>query len=520
MMHVKPSILGRRGVRGSWLVVLLLALGLAGASDAGAAGTVTNCATYGDAGTEGDLAWALQGGGTVSFACSGSIVVPEIVIAVDTTIDGTGQIVGLNGNGANRVLFVSGGVHVTLIKLTVTGGNAEDAPGGGMYADSGATVELMNSTVTLNTASAGGGIYAGTSATVTLTDSTVVLNVASAGLGGGINANAASIALTNSTVMVNTAVAGGGGLYAGAIGATVTLTDSTVRTNASAGFGGGIQAFRAVVDLTNSTVSGNTAVASGGGLYTTFTTTELTNSTVSGNTAGGGGGGIGLVAGDALTIDNSTIALNGTATSGGGLNVCGTCTATLAGSIVAGNTADTSGPDCAGAPLSLGYNLIGQGAGCGLIPGTGDLLNTDPLLGPLQDNGGPTFTHALLPGSPAIDAGNPTCPPPATDQRGTVRPQGDACDIGAFEAAPGEMVTISGARFIRLGSVLSVRAGSTFSPEAMLFLTVTGCLTDAPMPWNGRVYAFRQRVRGCGNLDGQTATVTSSHGGMATATIR
>ncbi len=82
--------------------------------------------------------------------------------------------------------------------------------------------------------------------------------------------------------------------------------------------------------------------------------------------------------------------------------------------------------------FSLGNNLDGDGT-CNLAPGLGDLVSTDPRLGPLADNGGPTETHALLAGSPAIDAGSDDCPPPATDQRGVARPDGAACDIGAFE---------------------------------------------------------------------------------------
>jgi hypothetical protein len=83
---------------------------------------------------------------------------------------------------------------------------------------------------------------------------------------------------------------------------------------------------------------------------------------------------------------------------------------------------------------SLGYNLE-DGTSCGLTA-TGDLVVADAMLGPLQDNGGPTETHDLLPGSPAIDAGSMDCPPPDTDQRGVARPQGAGCDIGAVEYVP------------------------------------------------------------------------------------
>src|SRR3989337_982403 len=111
--------------------------------------------------------------------------------------------------------------------------------------------------------------------------------------------------------------------------------------------------------------------------------------------------------------------------------------------IVAGNTASEVGPDCSGTIGSSGYNLVGSTSGCTITGDTtGNLTGVDPLLSPLQDNGGPTLTHPLLPGSPAIAAGNPATPGSggnaceATDQRGVVRPQFAACDMGAFELEP------------------------------------------------------------------------------------
>jgi hypothetical protein len=97
---------------------------------------------------------------------------------------------------------------------------------------------------------------------------------------------------------------------------------------------------------------------------------------------------------------------------------------------VAGN--GTTTPNCNKVLDSLGHNLTDDDS-CGLTAPS-DLVVADAMLGPLADNGGPTETHALLAGSPAIDAGSPDCPPPATDQRGVLRPQGAACDIGAFES--------------------------------------------------------------------------------------
>jgi len=107
----------------------------------------------------------------------------------------------------------------------------------------------------------------------------------------------------------------------------------------------------------------------------------------------------------------------------------------MARSVIVQNTMLANGDgsaNCSGPTVSLGNNLE-NGETCDFDTGLGDLTNSDPLLGPLADNGGPTFTYALLEGSPAIDAGDDTnCPD--VDQRGEPRPQGDGCDIGAYES--------------------------------------------------------------------------------------
>ena len=170
----------------------------------------------------------------------------------------------------------------------------------------------------------------------------------------------------------------------------------------------------------------------GGGIYNGGTL-SLTNSTVSGNHAGAAGGGILNAGTGTLTLTNSTVSGNH-ANNGGGIWNGGDVT--LVNTIVAGNSAPTN-PDAQGGFTSQGHNLIGDTQGSsGWVDS--DLLDVDPLLGPLQNNGGTTETHALLPGSPAIDSGTNTgCP--TTDQRGVARPNdGDKngtaiCDIGSFE---------------------------------------------------------------------------------------
>jgi predicted outer membrane repeat protein len=270
----------------------------------------------------------------------------------------------------------------------------------------------------------GGGISSSAGGDLTLINSTVSGNTARHYYGGGIRHIYGDLTLTNSTVSDNTASRSGGGIWkdSGHIGDYFTITNSTVSGNTSyGGSGGGISGSH--LTLTNSTVSGNTAgYGFGGGLWGEYFT--ITNSTVSGNTAYSGGG----ISGEYMTVTDSTVSGNHATYEGGGIYSGGS--ANLTNTIVADN--GTTTPNCDGALDSLGYNLADDDS-CGFTA-LGDLVVADAMLGPLADNGGPTETHALLAGSPAIDAGSPACPPPVTDQRGVLRPQGAACDIGAFES--------------------------------------------------------------------------------------
>ena len=175
-----------------------------------------------------------------------------------------------------------------------------------------------------------------------------------------------------------------------------------------------IQIDAGIVTISGVTITGGN-LAQGGGLSNGGTLT-LTNSTVSGNTV-------------SCTASGGT---NSCGASGGGIfhddeGAPPSLTATIVANQLAGGDCDTGGDTI----TSNGFNLDSDGS-CGLS-GAGDQSVVDPLLGPLQNNGGPTQTHALLTGSPAIDAVTSGCPPPATDQRGVTRPQGTACDIGAYE---------------------------------------------------------------------------------------
>jgi hypothetical protein len=185
------------------------------------------------------------------------------------------------------------------------------------------------------------------------------------------------------------------------------------------------------VTIVNSTISGNSAGDSGGGINASFLT--IMNSTISGNAASYSGGGIDA---GGVVITNSTISGNSAGSGGGIYHYVGNLeiSDTILNAGASGENIFNNG----GTVTSHGYNISSDDGG-GYLTGLGDQINTDPLLGPLQDNGGPTFTHALLPGSPAIDAGDPNfTPPPFHDQRGLCfyRVFNGRIDVGSFEWQP------------------------------------------------------------------------------------
>lgn len=248
-------------------------------------------------------------------------------------------------------------------------------------------------------------------------------------------------------------------------------------------FGGGL-ASSGTVTLTECTITGNAVNddGSGGGIYNSGTMT-LTNCTVSGNSHSRSGGGIANAG--TLTLTNCTISGNSAGDGGGVVRVAGTVN--CANTIIAGNSA-MSAPDVEGAFTSQGYNLVGQSDGSTGFTATGDIAGTiaapvDPQLGPLQDNGGPTQTIALLSTSPALNAGSNALALDAvgaalnTDQRGTgfIRVRGATVDIGAFEGNALPTLTLPTSPFI-------VEATSASGAAANFTITANDPEDGALMP--------------------------------------
>jgi hypothetical protein len=281
----------------------------------------------------------------------------------------------------------------------------------------------------------------------------------------------------------------------GAINTGVTVhLDRVAIVGNSATFGGAIRTHAAPLTISRSLIAGNSASQQGGGVVAGDAVT-ITDSTISGNTAGNGsaaaqGGGIALTdLNGALVVGSSTIADNtvsGPGSEGGNIAVTANSPPhmTFAYSIIA----DGHGPSAncwldGATPTSFGYN-IEDADQCGLN-GTGDKHGVDPMLGPLSASPTASDTLALLPGSPAINNGvTGTCTDPAgdiiaTDQRGIVRPQGVACDSGAFEF---RLPVITGAPSLSgtatVGNTLTCTAASASSPDGGPVTTAFAWLRD------------------------------------------
>lgn len=348
----------------------------------------------------------------------------------DLDITGIVTIVGaapgttiIDAGGADRVLEIQPGAAIRIQNVSLRNGYAGHSTNGGGISNNGGTLTATDIGVSGSRACSGGGIgSAGVTATATIVRATVTGNsgggcyAAADGLGGGIF-NAGTMRLVESTVSGNTASGvywfhpGGGGIFNQG-----TLT------------------------VHSSTVSGNT---DGGGLVNFDGTLTTVNSTISGNVSSTGYGGGGILAFSwfapaVTTLLHTTVAENRNLSGRGDAVATGKAYTTSPGGIfsvfasVLASPTNGFGGDCYGGPWSsLGWNIVDDGS-CGLS-GPGDLNNTNPLLSPLGSSGGPTMTHVPLPGSPAIDVVPVVDCTLSTDQRGTSRPQGAACDIGSVE---------------------------------------------------------------------------------------
>ena len=407
---------------------------------------------------------AQRSGGGIYVADSASVELSNVTFTDNSS--------GMGGGGLHKA---DGIAHTLLINDSTFSGN-EGFQGGAMHVGVSDSAVINDTDITGNSATmvcggpcgnGGGGIYV-PATTLEINGGSITGNLAPTSSGGGINAS--NIIIDGTVIAANVAAnpAGGGGLSV----QNATITNANISDNvASAGPGGGI--LSRILDITDSSISGNLAALGGGGIHSDLDL-QVARTSITDNAADSGGGI--FVVGGSAALENVTFSGNNATTQGGAIHrgpeasplavpsgvasqgpieisfttlsdnaaAIGSAVSdeapgqlSIDNSIIAGNA---GGSNCDVGLTSLGYN-IEDADSCGLNA-VGDQINTDPLLGVLTDNGGVTLTHALLAGSPAIDAASPSCPAPATDQRGVARPQGAACDIGAFESgAPGPSAT-------------------------------------------------------------------------------
>jgi predicted outer membrane repeat protein len=370
------------------------------------------------------------------------------------------------------------GTGTVIINNSLITGNTDVHQGAGVYIDvavgssapDGANMTMTNTVVSNNSALAtditasGGGISNAGTGTMILDHDTIENNF-TGGMGGGFSDenNNGTLVVTNSLFLNNTASMSGGGIQEG--GPSTTITNTEFKGNFSGGSGGALFANGTTLIVMSSTFANNTATTGGGGIEVETTGTgmagsTITNSTITGNgavnNAGATGGGIDAVMIGDLTLLNDTINAN-FADNGGGVFWDGSGTFGAENTIIAANSASVggTGPDAnnaAGTFTDNGGNLIGvSGAGSGNTGFTAATTQTgtvamplDPMLGPLQNNGGPKIgatgtritleTEAPLKGSPAIGKGI-LSGAPATDERGFPSVVNGKINVGAVSQA-------------------------------------------------------------------------------------
>ena len=380
-------------------------------------------------------------GGTITLAPG----LGRLVVGSETEIRGPGaDQLTIDADGQSGVFYVVNLTTAVFRDITITGGRRTGS-GGGIEAGSHGKLSLYGVTVSDNWASdSGGGVFSG--GVVEVYDSLISGNTVQYEDGGGIASVGIGDSLTvvNSSILANIAVDDGGGIASLDGDAFVA---GTVIAGNQAGNGGGIRVLGGKQVIRGCTISGNTATNVGGGVMDNVGYTLITNSTISGNTANDRGGGV--CAYGPMVFTACTITGNRAGTGGGGIwSIDGCGDPFLANTIVAGNTrSDGTTPDdgFGNFDTASSHNLIGAiDDSTGLDAASAQYGSRGaPLSAAIEDlgdNGGPTQTHALLPGSPAIDAGSNDAVVVngelTTDQRGVGfgRIIGGKADVGAYEA--------------------------------------------------------------------------------------
>jgi len=368
----------------------------------------------------------------IVFTVTGKITLTsgEIAIADRLKIAGPGAgALTVSGNDQSRIFLVQGpakaAIDVTLSGLTLTRGRTSLR---------GGAVAVLNENLTILDS--------------VISDSRAGRSAAppSNGCGGNVALREGTLRIVNSRLTGG--IAEGVGASTGgnlcAVGESLRLETTTV-SGGTARQGGGLYFLGAWATIHSSTISGNTAEANGGGVYIGVGDVGFLNSTISGNTAGNGGGLYADNTGDGfsgtfVTFELTTLSNNTATAAGGSLHQDGTAGGlSIYDSIIANGKPEDI--DLSSGFYVARHSLIEAPLGPP-IPGTNNILGADPRLGPLANNGGPTMTHVPLPGSPAINAGNPAiADPPATDERGYPRIAGPAVDMGSVEA-PGALAEV------------------------------------------------------------------------------
>jgi predicted outer membrane repeat protein len=357
---------------------------------------------------------------------------------------------GTTGNSCGGAITMLPEGKLSIQNCTISNNNSDFA--GGAICNLGGSIFISNSTFAENVAkNQGGAIENKQTSILTITNSTFKGNKGGAD-GGAIHNSKSELNITDSSFFENSAGGDGGGISSKDSDSTVNIMNSTIHDNAASINGGGVEQFDGQMTITRSTISNNTADLSGGGFSNTFGRATIKNSTISGNSAINRGGGIdspldfsrGNVG---IFLNNVTITFNVADSNGDGIGNGGGIfngefsSIVFLNTIIANNSGTDGASDCFGSFNSQGYNLIQVLSPECVIAGvsTGNIIGENPLLAPLANNGGLTETHALATNSPAVDTGNPAPPGSGggacelTDQRDVSKPQGTACDIGAYE---------------------------------------------------------------------------------------